>query len=169
MKNYKKSIGEVAFFDFDLSGKKISTFIKEKQVHPVSRDFVHIDFMELHKGTTITLEVPLHYKGIAEGTKEGGALEILHHTLEISCLPKDIPDEIEIDVTNLKIGDSIHFREIELSEGVTSSMTEATTLVAVRAPKKEEVVEEVEAIEGATTEGEATEGEAETSEPDAAE
>ncbi|HHE64754.1 MAG TPA: 50S ribosomal protein L25, partial [Bacteroidetes bacterium] len=110
-----------------------------------------------------------HYKGIAEGTKEGGALEILHHTLEISCLPKDIPDEIEIDVTNLKIGDSIHFREIELSEGVTSSMTEATTLVAVRAPKKEEVVEEVEAIEGATTEGEATEGEAETSEPDAAE
>jgi len=169
MKNYKKSIGEVAFFDFDLSGKKISTFIKEKQVHPVSRDFVHIDFMELHKGTTITLEVPLHYKGIAEGTKEGGALEILHHTLEISCLPKDIPDEIEIDVTNLKIGDSIHFREIKLSEGVTSSMTEATTLVAVRAPKKEEVVEEVEAIEGATTEGEATEGEAETSEPDAAE
>ncbi len=162
MKNYKKSIGGVAFFDFDLAGKKISTFIKEKQVHPVSRDFVHLDFMELHKGTAITLGIPLQYTGTAMGTKEGGSLEVLHHTLEISCLPKDIPDEIVIDVTNLNIGDSIHFREIDLSEGVTSSMSDATTLVAVRAPKKEEEVveEEVEAIEG-----EATEGEAETSEP----
>lgn len=158
MRSYKKSIGEVAIFDVNLAGKEFSTFIKEKQVHPVSREFVHIDFVELHKGKPITLKIPFHYVGEAKGTNEGGALEILYHNIEISCLPKDIPEEIVIDVSELDIGDSIHFRDIELQEGSTSNMTESTTLVAVRAPKKiEEVVtEEVE-------EAEVTEGEEETS------
>ena len=159
MRSYKESIGEVAIFDVNLAGKNFSTFIKEKQVHPVSREFVHIDFVELHKGKSITLKIPMHYTGLAIGTSEGGSLEIMHHNIEVSCLPKDIPDEIKIDVTHLAIGDSIHFREIELSEGATTNMSEATTLVAVRAPKKiEEVVtEEIEEVE-------ATEGEAEASE-----
>lgn len=151
LKSYKKSIGEVAIFDINLAGKEINTFIKEKQIHPVSRDFVHIDFVELHKGKAITLNIPMHYPGEPVGLKEGGVLEILHHSIEISCLPKDIPEEIVIDVSSLDIGDSIHFRDIQLAEGSTTSMSDATTLVAVRAPKKiteetEEVVEEGEAV-----------------------
>ncbi|MDO9578037.1 MAG: 50S ribosomal protein L25 [Candidatus Cloacimonadales bacterium] len=139
-KQYKKSIGAVAIFELNLAGKKINVFIKDKQVHPVSREFVHVDFVELHPGKPITLNVPIHFIGVAKGTKEGGLLELLHHSMEISCLPKDIPEEIEIDVSNLGIGESIHFKDIHLTEHITSSMSDVTTLAAVRAPKKEEVV-----------------------------
>lgn len=141
LKQYKKSIGEAAVFELNLEGKKINVFIKDKQIHPVSRELVHIDFVELHQGKPVTLSVPIHYIGVAKGTKEGGLLELLHRKMEISCLPKDIPEEIEIDVSNLGIGESIHFRDIQLAENITSSMSDITTLAAVRAPKKAEDAE----------------------------
>ncbi len=147
LKNYKKSLGEVAFFEIKVNGKSYTTFIKEKQIHPVTREFTHIDFVELYEGKKITLEIPINYTGEALGTKEGGLLEILHRKIEISCLPKDIPEEINIDVSNLEIGDSIHFADIKIPENVDTNMTDITTLVAVRAPRKEEIVEVEEEVE----------------------
>ena len=154
-KQYKKSIGEVTIFEFDLDGKTISAFIKDKQVHPVSRKFMHIDFVELHKGKPITLNVPIRYIGEASGTKEGGLLELIHRELEITCLPKDLPEDVVIDVSDLGIGDSIHFKDIQLAENISTSMSDVTTLAAVRAPKKEEEVEveeEADAIAGSEEE-----------------
>jgi len=154
-KQYKKSIGEVTIFEFDLDGKTISAFIKDKQVHPVSRKFMHIDFVELHKGKPITLNVPIRYIGEAAGTKEGGLLELIHRELEITCLPKDLPGDVVIDVSDLGIGDSIHFKDIQLAENISTSMSDVTTLAAVRAPKKEEEVEveeEADAIAGSEEE-----------------
>ena len=154
-KQYKKSIGEVTIFEFDLDGKTISAFIKDKQVHPVSRKFMHIDFVELHKGKPITLNVPIRYIGEAAGTKEGGLLELIHRELEITCLPKDLPEDVVIDVSDLGIGDSIHFKDIQLAENISTSMSDVTTLAAVRAPKKEEEVEveeEADAIAGSEEE-----------------
>jgi len=148
-KQYRKSIGGVAIFEIEMDGKKINTFIKDKQIHPVSRKFMHIDFVELHKGKPITLNVPIQFIGDPLGVKEGGLLELLHRKIEITCLPKDLPEDIVIDVSNLNIGDSIHFGDIQLADNITASMSDVTTLVAVRAPKKEEeVVEEVEEVEG---------------------
>lgn len=135
-KQYKKSLGEVAIFEINLEGKKLNVFIKDKQIHPLSREFVHVDFVELHKGKPITLDVPIHFTGVAKGTKEGGLLELLHRSLEISCLPKDIPEEIDIDISHLGIGESIHFKDIQLPENVTATMSDVTTIAAVRAPKK---------------------------------
>lgn len=154
MKSYKKSIGEVAIFEITIAGKNYRTFIKDKQMHPVSREFIHLDFVELHKGKPITLEIPLHYFGEAKGVREGGALEILHHSLEITCLPKDLPEEIQIDVSNLNIGDSIHFADIDLPEGVSTNMTDITNLVSVRAPRQIVESEEEKAEEVTLTEGE---------------
>ena len=124
LKDYKGTIGKVSFFNILVDGKEFNTFIKEKQIHPVTREFVHIDFMEFHKGKKITFQIPFKYIGEALGTQEGGLVEVLHRELEISCLPKDIPEEISIDVSELEIGDSIHFRDIELPEGASSSITE---------------------------------------------
>ncbi|MCK4653294.1 MAG: 50S ribosomal protein L25 [Candidatus Cloacimonetes bacterium] len=163
LKNYKKSLGEVAFFEIKVNGKSYTTLIKEKQIHPVTREFTHIDFVELHKGKKITLEIPINYTGEALGTQEGGLLEILHRKIEISCLPKDIPEEIKVDVSNLEIGDSIHFADIEMPENVDTNMSDITTLVAVRAPRKEEIIEVEEEVE------EEVEGEEGAEEAEAAE
>lgn len=134
-KLFKKSIGQVAIFNIELEGQNYRTFLKDQQIHPVSRDFLHVDFVELHKGNPITIEVPIHYNGTAEGIKQGGALEILHYSLEITCLPKDIPEDISIDVSNLKLGQAIHLGDVELNEGLQVSLPAATTLVAIRAPR----------------------------------
>lgn len=160
LKDYKRTIGKVSFFNILVDGKEFNTFIKEKQIHPVTREFVHIDFMEFHKGKKITLQIPFRYIGEAPGTQEGGLVEVLHRELEISCLPKNIPEEISIDVSKLEIGDSIHFGDITIPENIETNMSEITTLVAVRAPRKEEVIEvEEEEIEGEEGEEAAEEGE----------
>lgn len=153
-KVFKKSIGQVAIYDIELEGQNYKTFLKDQQIHPVSREVMHVDFVELHKGNPITIEVPIHYNGTAEGTKLGGALEILHYTIEITCLPKDIPEDINVDVTNLKLGQGIHLGDIELGEGMQSSLPAATTLVSVRAPRG------VDADEGDDADAEAETAEA---------
>jgi large subunit ribosomal protein L25 len=133
-KSYKKTIGEVAIFDIDVEGSKFSTFIKEKQIHPVTREIIHVDFVELHKGKPITLEIPINFVGEAKGAKEGGMVEYLHRSIVISCLPKDIPEEIEVDISHLGIGDALHFADLNLPDTLSTTMTEETALVSVKEP-----------------------------------
>jgi len=144
MKVYRTTIGETAFFDISVEGKTYTTIIKARQIHPVNRDYTHLDFLEIQKGKAITLFVPIIYTGEAKGLLTGGVMDVLVRKLEVSCLPKDIPESIGVDVTELEIGDSIHLREIELQKMETKT-PESTTLVAVRAPRKiEEPVEKAE-------------------------
>ncbi len=159
-REYKKSIGAVAFFDITVDGKTYKTFIKEKQIHPLTREVAHIDFLELHKGKSITIEVPINFNGEAPGVKEGGVFEISIRSIQVTCLPKDIPDEISIDISALNIGDSIHFGEIKLPDDIETSISDETTIAAVTLPTilVEPEVEEEEELEG--EEGaEGTEGE----------
>ncbi len=152
LKQYKKALGEIAFFDITLNGKVYKTIIKERQVHPVSREFVHLDFLEIHKGKVITVYVPIKTKGQSLGEQAGGLLEILTRKLEVSCLPKDIPEHIEIDISEMNIGDTIHLTDIELVD-MQTELSGDTPLIAVRAPKKEEeITPEEEVVEGEETE-----------------
>lgn len=148
-REYKKSIGEVAFFDITVDGKTYKTFIKEKQIHPLTREIVHIDFIELHKGKSITIDIPINFDGEAPGIKEGGILEIIHRKIQITCLPKDIPDEIKIDISGLNIGDSIRVADIDLSEDIVVDLSGNITIVTLSLPKiVEEPEEEEEKLEG---------------------
>ena len=159
LKEYKKTIGEIAFFDINTNGKVCKTIIKERQIHPVSREFVHLDFLEVHKGKPITVNVPIRTIGHSKGELVGGLLEVLMRKLEISCLPKDIPEHIEIDVSELNIGETIHLTDIELVD-MHTELPGDTPLIAVRAPKKEEeITPEEEAVEGEEAEKEKTEEE----------
>ena len=159
LKEYNKTIGEISFFDITLNGKEYQTIIKERQVHPVSREFVHLDFLKIHKGKTITVNVPIKTKGHSQGEQAGGLLEVLMRKIEVSCLPKDIPENIEIDVSELNIGETIHLTDIELVN-VHTELPGDTPLIAVRAPKKEEeVTPEEEAAEGEESEKEKTDEE----------
>lgn len=133
---YRKSIGEITFFVIKLGDKEMKTVIKEKQIHPVSRKVMHLDFQELVAGKLITLTVPLKFKGEPAGLKAGGKLEILIRKIKITCKPEDIPEEIVIDVSPLKIGDSIHFDDLNLAN-IQSKMPGNTVLAQVKGAKSQ--------------------------------
>jgi large subunit ribosomal protein L25 len=113
VKEYKKSIGELAFFNIEVDGKEYNTVIKEKQIHPVKRDVIHVDFLELHKDTPIHINIPLKFIGQPEDLRSGGILEIGMRHFAVTCLPAEIPQDFEVDITNLKIGQSIHVKDID--------------------------------------------------------
>jgi len=150
-REYKKSIGAVAFFDITVDGNTYKAFIKEKQIHPLTREVVHIDFLELHKGKSITIDVPINFDGEALGIKEGGVFEVIHRTVPVTCLPKDIPEEIRFDISNMTIGDSIHLSDLDISEDVTTDLSDEITIAILSIPKvvEEPEEEEIEGEEGA--------------------
>jgi large subunit ribosomal protein L25 len=124
---------------------KKSAMIKELQTHPVSRDFLHVDLYEIALDRKITVKVPIAIKGKSIGVEEGGVLQTVRRELEVACLPFAIPEVIEIDVTDLDIGDSIHVGKLSVGEDVELMDDDHFTVVTVLTPKVEEVeVEELE-------------------------
>ncbi len=131
-KAYKKSIGEVAIFNLNINGDEFRAIVKEKQIHPVSRDIVHIDFMELHKEKEITIKVPIKFIGTPKSLKEGGVLDVMRRQIEIHCLPHNIPEDIELNIEEVKIGETIHCKDIKV---VNAKITEVldTPILTVHA------------------------------------
>ncbi|MBN1948568.1 MAG: 50S ribosomal protein L25 [Candidatus Cloacimonetes bacterium] len=137
LKEYRTTIKEMAFFDVRIEGKTYKTIIKDKQIHPLSREIEHIDFLELHKGRPITVNVPLKFIGHAPGVAAGGVMDVLVRSLDVSCLPKDIPEDIEVDISELQIGETIHLGDIKLPE-VDVKYPPDTALVSVHLLRKAE-------------------------------
>jgi large subunit ribosomal protein L25 len=152
------------------NGKKVTkpAIIKELQTHPVSGNLIHIDFYEVDMKRQIKVMVPVVTTGKSVGIEEGGLLNIVRRELEVFCLPGDIPEAIEIDISELGIGDSIHLEDVPLGENVEVAADVNFTVVTVLSPKVEEEVveEEEEELEGEEegAEGEAAEAEAEPEE-----
>jgi large subunit ribosomal protein L25 len=127
--------------------QEFDCIIKDVQFDPVTDRIIHFDLLGLITGETFELEIPLILKGSAIGVKDGGVLQQHLHKLQIECLPKDIPQHLEIDVTDLKIGDSIHIGDLNF-ENVTILNQKTTVVVSVahprleKEPTPEEVVEE---------------------------
>ncbi|MDP2984296.1 MAG: 50S ribosomal protein L25 [Candidatus Latescibacter sp.] len=93
--------------------KKVKAFIYEIQHDPISGDIIHVDLKHISLKVKIHVTVPVHLGGIPVGVKnEGGILEHIMHTVEISCLPTDIPESISLDVTSLHTGDGIHIKDL---------------------------------------------------------
>ncbi len=147
------------------NGKKKTkaAMIRELQTHPVSGNFIHIDFYEIDMKRQINVMVPVITKGQSVGVENGGMLNIVRREIELLCLPGDIPEAIEIDITDLEIGDSIHIEDIALGENVEVSADFNFTVVTVLSPTVEEEV--VEEEEGELEAEEEAEGE-ETAEAD---
>ncbi len=115
------------------------TQIRELQRDPI-RDFImHIDFNEVTQGESMTMVVPLHVTGNPKGVvDDGGVLESSLYEVEVRCLPKDLPDHLEINVSELTIGDSVHVSQIPLPEGVEILLDSDTTVASVVPPAPEE-------------------------------
>jgi large subunit ribosomal protein L25 len=116
-----KAKKENIFINLLITGdkKRKLSLLKELQIEPVSRRFYHADFYEIRMDHKLTLDVPIHFAGIPIGVQNGGELQHLKRDLKVSCLPGDLPDFIEIDVTGLEIGDSIKVQDIPVPAGVT--------------------------------------------------
>jgi len=119
-----------------LNGKV--AMIKEYLVDPVSRELLHVDLLEIDITKKIDVTVVLNFVGKAPGVAEGGVLNIVERQVLVRCLPNAIPKHIDIDVSNLKIGDSIHLDQVTLPEGVEKVSQSNPTLVGVVPPAKEE-------------------------------
>ena len=117
------------------------TLIREIQRHPFKKQILHIDFMELVAGEKVIVDIPLVFVGIPEGVRLSGALlEQIVHSIEVNVDPANIPNHIDVDVTNLAMGHSLHVRDLQLPEGLEVLTDEDTTICAVIAPRA--VVEE---------------------------
>lgn len=137
--------------------------IKELQTHPVTGQFLHVDFYEIDMNRKLRVMVPLVPKGKAKGEEFGGMLQIVEREIAVLCLPQEIPDGLELDVSELGIGDALHVKDIALPGGVELPPGDNYTVVTVVSPKAEAVPtpapvegEEAEAAEApAEGEGEA--------------
>ncbi|NIQ40238.1 MAG: 50S ribosomal protein L25/general stress protein Ctc [Proteobacteria bacterium] len=123
--------------------------VRECQLDPLKGAPIHVDFLEISMEEKMTVEVPIRLMGKPEGTKIGGVLEQIRRELEIECLPKDLPPAIEVDVSHLEIGDSMHVEDISAEKFkilTEPHMTIATVVppTVEKEPEPEEVPEEVE-------------------------
>jgi large subunit ribosomal protein L25 len=147
--------GENVLIDLDIrkgaqSDRKV-VMLKDIQIDPLQRKTLHTDFYEVAMDEMVIVEVPVHLMGKPEGTKMGGILEQVRRVIQIQCFPGDIPKSIDIDVSPLKIGDSIHVQDIKVEKAKIISDTNFTIATVVPPVVEEKVVEAVapEAAEGA--------------------
>ena len=148
-----------------MDGESWDCIVKDLVFHPVTDRPMHVDFQVLQAGEKITLTVPIRYLGTPIGQTEGGVTNFAVTELEISCLPKDIPSHIDVDISGLNVNEALHVSDLDL-EDIEIHALDRQTLVAVVPPRAEEVVEEEE-VEGILLEGE--EGEVLEGEEEAAE
>ena len=154
----KKNHAFIKLIIDDGGNKKIEklSLIKELQVQPLTGRFYHADFYEVDIKRKLIIDVSLRFIGKAIGVENGGELQHIKREVKVSCLPLDLPDHIDVDVTNLKIGDSIKIRDLKVAEGITMLDRPDASIASVAVIKvvkvEEPVKEEVATEEGATTE-----------------
>ena len=132
----------------DSKAKDKTVVIKEIQREPIKSRILHVDFNEISLTETLKVNVPLAAHGEPEGKKEGGTLEHVMWELQVECLPTDIPEKIEVDVSKLKIGDAVYVKNITAPEGVKVLTDPELIAMIVKPPKAEVPKEEVTAEAG---------------------
>lgn len=132
---------ETSRIQIALDGETYDCILKDVDFHPVTDYPIHADFQVLEKGQRITLTVPVQYHGVPAGQTAGGDTQYVMHEVTISCLPDDIPSHIDVDVSELEVGDALHIADLELP-GITFEDVPEQTLVTVVPPRALEVEEE---------------------------
>lgn len=122
--------------------------LKEVQRHPVTNTLVHIDFYEVDVNKPIEVTVPLHFIGKAAGVTAGGVLQSLRREITVECLPREIPEFIEVDVTSLALHASVHISEVALPTGVKAVYDTDDPVVVIASPTAAETKATTEAAEG---------------------
>ncbi len=147
-----------SILNLNMGNEKLQVLLRDYQMHPFRMEVVHVDFQRVAKDRKIHMRVPLHFVNaeIAPGFKTGGG--VVQHVmsqLDVTCLPADLPEYIEVDLSNLQIGHSIHLAQLKLPQGVESTQLRSgddAVVATIPVPKAEaEVVEAVAAAPAAAT------------------
>ena len=120
-----------------------AAILKDVQRHPFKNAILHIDFQRVEENEKIRFSIPLHFKGaaIAPGVKsQGGIVSHMRNEVEVSCLPKDLPEFVEVDISGLSLNESIHLSQLKIPEGVQlmDLAKEDSAVVAIHSPRAEE-------------------------------
>jgi len=153
---------DLEIMEGDRSDRKV-VMVKDIQVDPLQGITLHADLYEVAMDEMVTVEIPIHLIGKPEGTKMGGILEQIRRVIQMQCLPGDIPKGIDVDVSSLKIGDSIHIQDVKVERAKILSDTNYTIATVVPPVVEEKVAAEVvpEAVAEAELKEEGEEGEEE--------
>ncbi|AEJ61339.1 50S ribosomal protein L25 [Spirochaeta thermophila DSM 6578] len=147
-RTFHGTVAENVIVDLSLEGKETrQVLIKDYQYDPIRGQYIHLDFMEINPEKKLKTHVPIHLEGTPEGVKKGGLLEFFVQELEVTCLPKDLPEAIVLDISSLEVGDSLHVQDIQAPDGVEILNPPDQTVVAVGHAVSEVVVETPEAVE----------------------
>lgn len=144
----KMIAGQAAIINLDLDRNEgeVLALVKAVQRHPVTDKLLHVDFYRISLHDKITVSIPIVVTGESEGVREGGILEHILWEVEVECLPAQVPGKIEIDITSLKIGDTIHVRDLKVGEEIKLLTEKEKTVISLVPPTviKEEEAGEVE-------------------------
>ncbi|MDB4041815.1 50S ribosomal protein L25/general stress protein Ctc [Methylophilaceae bacterium] len=147
MMKFKHEAFHASILSLNLDGKSEKVLLRDYQLHPVKDNILHIDFQRIDENKKLNAKIPFHFlnQEIAPGVKlEGGIVSHIMIDVDISCLPKDLPAYIEVDLINLAIGDSIHLSEVKIPEGVElTGLSEENDPIITSVSKPKVVVEEV--------------------------
>ncbi len=155
-------------FEVDINNSAQYVMIKEVQYHPVSDEIIHIDLMRVRRDEKMTISVPIILEGDALGVKEGGIMTQNLATLEISCLPADVPEHIVVDVSDFELNHVMNVSDIKVDDKIEIITAEDMDVLAVIPPREESLEPEIPTDEELAEAGEVDE-EAEGEEPAAAE
>ncbi|WP_100374384.1 50S ribosomal protein L25/general stress protein Ctc [Bacillus sp. FJAT-45037] len=139
-----REVGKNGLFSLNVDGKKHQVMVHDLQVDPLKNEYVHVDFFEVDMKSEIDADVPVRLTGESVGAKEGGVLTHLMYEVSVKSLPADIPEEIELDVSELQIGDSIQISELRNKLSVEINNEDEETIVTVQPPTVAEEPEDEE-------------------------
>jgi large subunit ribosomal protein L25 len=132
-----KNISESTIVQVEVEGKTYEAFVKDTQRSIVAGSILHVDFYEVESGVALRARVSLHLTGNPVGVREGGILESPLHEVEVECLPKDLPERIEVDISELRVNQSLHVRDLKLGEGVRLVSNEDQVIALVKYAREE--------------------------------
>ena len=174
---YNKGQMFTTLCDIDVDGEKSLVLARDVQLHPVSDQVLHVDFLRVSDKTKITVAVPVNFTNQEQspGIKEKGILNVIRYDVDLVCRATNIPEAIDVDLSEFNIGDSVKISNATMPEGATPAITDRDfTLATIAAPKaiiedEEETAEGEEGEEGAEASAEGAEGEAAPAEGEAKE
>jgi len=145
-------LGEV-----EVGGKKHRCIIKDIQFHPVTEDIQHIDFLAIEDGRMVKVNIPIRFKGVSPGVKGGGSLIQSMRKIKVKVDPKNLVDELLVDISELELGFSVKVKDIEITEGMELMANESIPVASVEVPRALKSLTAEEEAAAAAEEG-ATEG-----------
>jgi len=152
-----RNISESTIVKVEVDGQAYDAFVKDTQRNIVDGSIVHVDLYEVKSDVVVRARVSIHLHGNPVGVREGGMLETPLHEIEVECLPKYLPERIDVDISELKANQSLHVRDIPLSEGIRLLSSADQVVALVKFAKAEAVVKtEAEVAAAAATAAAAT-------------